>query len=71
MVVFGVSVVETYNLATQSLAYEETYHALFYALNEEIIDKNIASRPNILPSRRTGINESPILVRTRPTAHLF
>ena len=33
MGVFGVSIVDTYNVETQSLAYEDTYHAIFYTLS--------------------------------------
>ena len=41
MRIFGVSVAENYIVATQSLAYEETYHVLVCALDEYIIDDDL------------------------------
>ena len=39
--IFSVSVVETYNVATQYMAYEDNSHIFFCALTEEIIDNDI------------------------------
>ena len=69
--IFSVSVVDTYNVATQSLAYEETSHVLFCALAEEMTDNNLDSRPTRPPSKRTGRSASPVPVRKRAAAHLF
>ena len=47
--IFCVSIFYTYNVATQSLEYEETYHGLFCDLDEEVINNNLDSRPTIPP----------------------
>ena len=39
----GVSVIDSYNVATQYLSYEDTHHALLCAFSEEIIDNDIDS----------------------------
>ena len=54
--IFGVSVVDTYNVATQYLEYEETSRAFFFALVEERINDDLGSRPTRPPSKRTSVN---------------
>ena len=49
MGIFGVSVVDTYNVATQYLAGEINYHVLFCDFSEEIIDNNFDSIPTRAP----------------------
>ena len=41
----GVSAVDSYNVATKYMEYEDTYHALLCALSEETIDDDINSSP--------------------------
>ena len=53
MSVFGVSVVEYYNVYKQPLAYKETSHELFCALDKYTVVKNLGSSPTKLPSKRT------------------
>ena len=69
--IFCVSVVDTYSVATRSLAYEETSRVFFYDLAEEMIDNNIDSRQTRPPSKRTGRSASLVPVRKRVEAHLF
>ena len=68
---FGVSVVDTYNVATQSLEYEDTSHEFFCDLTENTIDNGVDSRPYIPSSWITGRSTSPLPVRNFPVAHLF
>ena len=60
MGIFGVYFLDTYNVTTQSITYEETYHVLLFALAEDMVDNNLYLRPTILPSNRTG--RSPYLL---------
>ena len=53
MSVFGVSVVNYYNVSKQLLAYKETSHELFCALDKYTVVKNMDSSPTRLPSKRT------------------
>ena len=41
MSIFGISVVYTYNVSTEFLAYEETSCVLLYYFSEEIIDNSL------------------------------
>ena len=52
--IFIVPVLDTYNVATRSLAYEDTSSLFFCDLDEEMIDNDIDSRPTVPPSKRTG-----------------
>ena len=52
--IFSVPVFDTYNVATHSLAYGDTSSLFFCALDEEMIDNDIDSRPTVPPSKRTG-----------------
>ena len=69
--IFGVSVVETYNVATQFLAYEDTSHVFFYALSEWMIDNDLYLSPTRPPSKRTSRSASYVPVRKRGAAYLF
>ena len=69
--IFSVSVVGTYNVATQSPTYEETSSVFFCDLAEESIDNNLYSFTKRPPSKRTGRSASPVPVRKRVAAHLF
>ena len=71
MSIFVVSVVDTYNVATKSLAYEETYNLFLYDLAEDKIDKDLYSRPIRPPSKITGGSASPLPVKKGVTAHIF
>ena len=52
--IFGVSVVDTCNVATKSLTYEATSRVLLCALDEDIINNDLDSRPTIPQSNITG-----------------
>ena len=40
LIVFGVSIFYTYNVATKFLTYEDNYRVLLYALDEDIINND-------------------------------
>ena len=46
MSIFGVYVVDTHNIATQYMEYEDTSNVLFCDLAEDMNDKGLYSRPN-------------------------
>ena len=50
MSILGVSVVDTDNVATQSMVYEDTSHALFFDLSEDMINNNLYQMTTITPS---------------------
>ena len=52
--IFGVSVVDTCNVATKSLTYEANSRVLLCALDEDIINNDLDSRPTIPQSNITG-----------------
>ena len=49
MSIFCVYAVDTHNIATQYMEYEDTSNVLLCALDEEMIDINIYARPNRPP----------------------
>ena len=69
--IFGLSFVDTYNVATKSLNYEDNYHVLFYDFGEYMIDNYLDSSPTRPPSKITGRSASSVPVRKRVSAHLF
>ena len=71
MSIFGVYVVETYNVAAQYLVYKENSHILFGDMDEYLINNDINSRPTIPQSKRTGRSASPVLIGKFVTAHLL
>ena len=71
MSIFGVSVVDTYNIERQYMAYEDNYCVLLCDLSEDMIHNGLDSRPTRPPSRINGISESPIPVMIFKTSHLF
>ena len=50
----GVSVIDSYNVATKYLSYEDTSNALLCDLNGDIIGNDMDSSPTRPPSCRTG-----------------
>ena len=69
--ILGVYIVETYNLATQSLSYEETYNTFFCGFSEEMIDNDHYLIPTRPLYHITGRKKSPVTVRKRPETHIF
>ena len=69
--IFGVSVVYTYNVSAQYLAYEETYHMIFCDLAGDIIYNDLNSRPTRLSSKEIGRRALPVPIRIRVSAHIF
>ena len=69
--IFGVSIVDNYNVSTKSLAYEETSHLYLCDLTEGMINNYLNQRPPIPLSKRTGRSASPVLVSKCVAAHLF
>ena len=71
MIIFGVSIVDTYNIYNQSLAYKNTYRILLCALSEEIINNYLDSSTTRPPSNIIRRSTSNVPVRKRASAHLF
>ena len=69
--IFGVSVFDSYNVDNQYLAHEETAHALFCYLAEEMIDNDIDSSPSRRTSKRTRRSAFRVLVGKGVTSHLL
>ena len=49
MSIFGVSVADTYNVATKPISYEETFHIFLCDLAEDVINDDLNSRPTRSP----------------------
>ena len=69
--ILGVYVFGKYNVATQYLSYEETYHALLCGFSVYMVDNDPNSIPSRPPSCRTGRSVLPVIFRTRPTTQFF
>ena len=67
----GVSVVDTYDVETQYMEYEDTSNELLYDFTEDMIDNDLNSRPKRTPYWRNGRSETHVPIRTRPTENLF
>ena len=65
--IFGVYIVDTYNVATTYII----SNVFFCILSEEIINTNLGSRPTRPTSKKTGRSALPVPVRKRVTAYLF
>ena len=65
MSIFGVSVVDTYNFATQSISYEDTSRVLLCDLSEDMTDNDINLSPTTPSSNRTVRSASHVPVKKR------
>ena len=71
LVIFGLYAVYTYNIATQSLLYQDTFRVFLFDLDEEIIVYNLGSRPTIPSLKRTGKSAFSVPDRKHVSAYLF
>ena len=69
--IFSVSNVDTYNVATQPLTYETTYHLFLYVLAEETINNDLGSRTTIPQSKISGKSELSSFSNIHTTSHIY
>ena len=70
MSIFGVYFVDTGNISTHYISHEETSNIILCALDEEMINNDLDSRPTRTPQNITATSALPDPVRKRAVSHL-